>query len=170
MPADDPHAVWTIKPVDRPVGANDVGVVAWRLALRTPECPAGREVRSEARVREWLVCRDPTRWRHNSKASPGVAHVQVPRGPPVLQRRCIDRALPACSFTSLRTSYIGLPFLTHSTIRHVFCCSVGATAQPLPYFALPLPDPVLSWLLESPAACHVLFWQVAIFRPREDAM
>ncbi len=100
MPADDPQAVWTIKPVDRPVGANDVGVVAWRLALRTPECPAGREVRSEARVEERLLCRDPTRWRQNSKASPGDAHGQVPRGPPGLQRRCIYGALPACSFTS----------------------------------------------------------------------
>ena len=33
-----------MQPVQRPVGANDVGIVAWRLTLRTPECPAGREV------------------------------------------------------------------------------------------------------------------------------
>jgi acetyl-CoA carboxylase/biotin carboxylase 1 len=31
-------------PVHRPVGANDCGVVAWVLTLRTPECPAGRRL------------------------------------------------------------------------------------------------------------------------------
>jgi len=31
-------------PVSRPVGANECGVVAWVLTLRTPECPAGRRV------------------------------------------------------------------------------------------------------------------------------
>lgn len=41
---DDPSALWDVTPVDRPVGANDVGIVTWRLALRTPECPGGREV------------------------------------------------------------------------------------------------------------------------------
>lgn len=31
-------------PISRPVGANDCGVVAWVLTLRTPECPAGRRI------------------------------------------------------------------------------------------------------------------------------
>jgi len=31
-------------PVDRAVGRNDVGVVAWILTLRTPECPSGRRI------------------------------------------------------------------------------------------------------------------------------
>jgi acetyl-CoA carboxylase/biotin carboxylase 1 len=30
--------------VDRPPGQNDVAMVVWRLWLRTPECPAGREI------------------------------------------------------------------------------------------------------------------------------
>ena len=30
--------------VDRPAGSNDVGVVAWLLTLKTPECPQGRQV------------------------------------------------------------------------------------------------------------------------------
>lgn len=30
--------------VDRPAGQNDVGVVAWLLTLKTPECPQGRQV------------------------------------------------------------------------------------------------------------------------------
>ena len=28
----------------RPIGSNDVGVVAWLLTMRTPECPQGRQV------------------------------------------------------------------------------------------------------------------------------
>ena len=32
-------------PVNRPVGQNDVGMIAWVLTLRTPECPQGRKVR-----------------------------------------------------------------------------------------------------------------------------
>ena len=32
-------------PVTRPVGQNDVGVLAWQLTLRTPECPQGRKAR-----------------------------------------------------------------------------------------------------------------------------
>lgn len=31
-------------PVERPVGQNDVGVIAWELLLRTPEYPQGRKV------------------------------------------------------------------------------------------------------------------------------
>ena len=33
-------------PVQRPTGQNDVGIVAWLLTLKTPECPQGRQVRS----------------------------------------------------------------------------------------------------------------------------
>ena len=33
-------------PVTRPVGQNDVGVLAWQLTLRTPECPQGRKARA----------------------------------------------------------------------------------------------------------------------------
>ena len=33
-------------PVQRRVGQNDVGIVAWELSLRTPECPQGRKVSS----------------------------------------------------------------------------------------------------------------------------
>ena len=32
-------------PVDRPTGQNDVGIVAWLLTLKTPECPQGRQAR-----------------------------------------------------------------------------------------------------------------------------
>lgn len=31
-------------PTDRPSGQNDVGIVAWLLTLKTPECPQGRQV------------------------------------------------------------------------------------------------------------------------------
>ncbi|KAK9799384.1 hypothetical protein WJX73_008409 [Symbiochloris irregularis] len=31
-------------PVERPVGQNDVGVIAWELLLRTPEYPQGRKI------------------------------------------------------------------------------------------------------------------------------
>lgn len=30
--------------VSREVGQNDVGIVAWLITLKTPECPAGRQV------------------------------------------------------------------------------------------------------------------------------
>lgn len=30
-------------PIDRPSGQNDVGIVAWLLTLKTPECPQGRQ-------------------------------------------------------------------------------------------------------------------------------
>ena len=30
--------------VQRPTGSNDVGMVAWHMTLRTPECPQGRQV------------------------------------------------------------------------------------------------------------------------------
>lgn len=30
--------------VDRGAGQNDVGIVAWLLTLKTPECPQGRQV------------------------------------------------------------------------------------------------------------------------------
>lgn len=41
-----PHAAWPMRSVSRPVGENNVGVVAWQLTLRSPECPQGRQVRS----------------------------------------------------------------------------------------------------------------------------
>jgi len=37
-------------PVTRPVGQNDVGVLAWQLTMRTPECPQGRKVRAAGLV------------------------------------------------------------------------------------------------------------------------
>ena len=33
-----------VRLVDRPMGRNTIGVVAWLLLLRTPECPDGRQV------------------------------------------------------------------------------------------------------------------------------
>ena len=30
--------------VSRPVGQNDVGMIAWTLTFKTPECPQGRKV------------------------------------------------------------------------------------------------------------------------------
>lgn len=33
-----------LTPVNRPASQNDVGIVAWVLTLRTPECPQGRQV------------------------------------------------------------------------------------------------------------------------------
>ena len=36
----------SVQLVDRPMGRNTVGVVAWLLLLRTPECPQGRQVSS----------------------------------------------------------------------------------------------------------------------------
>ena len=37
-------------PIDRPSGQNDVGIVAWLLTLKTPECPQGRQACSEDQV------------------------------------------------------------------------------------------------------------------------
>lgn len=33
-----------VLPVERDIGVNDVGIVAWLLTLRSPECPQGRKV------------------------------------------------------------------------------------------------------------------------------
>ena len=45
MPAGGTHqAPKPMVPVNRPVGQNDVGMIAWVLTLRTPECPQGRKV------------------------------------------------------------------------------------------------------------------------------
>ena len=33
-----------LKVVERPIGQNDIGIVAWVLTLRSPECPTGRKV------------------------------------------------------------------------------------------------------------------------------
>jgi hypothetical protein len=55
-PTEDARAPWTVTTVDRPIGGNDVGIVAWRLALRTPECPGGREVRCLLRISPMLMC------------------------------------------------------------------------------------------------------------------
>lgn len=33
-----------LTPVSRPAAQNDVGIVAWVMNLRTPECPQGRQV------------------------------------------------------------------------------------------------------------------------------
>ena len=38
--------------VSRPVGQNDVGMIAWTLTLKTPECPQGRKVRARRSNRE----------------------------------------------------------------------------------------------------------------------
>ena len=34
----------SVQLLERPMGINTVGVVAWLLLLRTPECPQGRQV------------------------------------------------------------------------------------------------------------------------------
>ena len=45
MPPGGTHqAPKPMVPVNRPVGQNDVGMIAWVLTLRTPECPQGRKV------------------------------------------------------------------------------------------------------------------------------
>ena len=46
-PADGgrPHGPRRVRLVSRPVGENTVGVVAWQLTLKSPECPQGRQVR-----------------------------------------------------------------------------------------------------------------------------
>ncbi|KAL6044996.1 acetyl-CoA carboxylase [Balamuthia mandrillaris] len=40
----DSQAENGLKEVQRPIGKNDIGMVAWRLELFTPECPKGRQV------------------------------------------------------------------------------------------------------------------------------
>ena len=35
-----------VKMVQRPIGENDIGIVAWVLTLHSPECPSGRKVQS----------------------------------------------------------------------------------------------------------------------------
>ena len=40
------HAAWHMQAVSRPVGENSVGIVAWQLTLKSPECPQGRQVRT----------------------------------------------------------------------------------------------------------------------------
>ena len=35
-----------LQPVTRPIGQNDVGIVAWIMTLKSPECPTGRRVAS----------------------------------------------------------------------------------------------------------------------------
>ena len=48
MSADDASgSAGSMVPVDRKVGLNDVGIVAWMLTLRSPECPQGRKVGGE---------------------------------------------------------------------------------------------------------------------------
>ena len=43
--------------VDRSPGQNDVGIVAWLLTLKTPECPQGRQVRyNMATSADSLLC------------------------------------------------------------------------------------------------------------------
>ncbi len=39
------HAAWQMPPVSRAIGGNSIGVVAWQLTLKSPECPQGRQVR-----------------------------------------------------------------------------------------------------------------------------
>ena len=41
-----------VERVDRPAGQNNVGMVAWLLVLKTPECPQGRQVSSPVRLIE----------------------------------------------------------------------------------------------------------------------
>ena len=45
--------------VERPMGRNTVGVVAWLLLLRTPECPQGRQVSSMSAPLN-LTCKSST--------------------------------------------------------------------------------------------------------------
>ena len=41
----EPWQAVPLAPVSRPIGCNDVGIVAWTMTLKTPECPTGRRVR-----------------------------------------------------------------------------------------------------------------------------
>lgn len=42
--AENPDAPPTLVPTDRSPGLNDVGMVAWRCTMYTPECPSGRDI------------------------------------------------------------------------------------------------------------------------------
>lgn len=44
-------------PVARPVGQNDVGIVAWELTLKTPECSLGRKVSQLLYKAVYITCR-----------------------------------------------------------------------------------------------------------------
>lgn len=46
-------------PVDRPSGQNDVGIVAWLLTLKTPECPQGRQASTHSCPR--------SKWQYDAK-------------------------------------------------------------------------------------------------------
>ena len=46
-----------LKPVTRPIGQNDVGIVAWTMTLKSPECPTGRRVASHMTFLRVLVSR-----------------------------------------------------------------------------------------------------------------
>ena len=48
-----PQAAWHMRPVSRPVGENSVGVVAWQLTLKSPECTQGRQVCSPYHANKW---------------------------------------------------------------------------------------------------------------------
>lgn len=76
-PTEDARAPWAVAPVERPIGGNDVGIVAWRLALRTPECSGGREVRiQEQHACDVPVCAivsKPQRQSSRKAAVPAVA-------------------------------------------------------------------------------------------------
>ena len=50
--------------VDRGAGQNDVGIVAWLLTLKTPECPQGRQVLPPTSL---AFTRHSARCRKNSK-------------------------------------------------------------------------------------------------------
>ena len=76
VPTEDARAPWAVAPVDRPIGGNDVGIVAWRLALRTPECPGGREVRTQERhACEMPVCAFVSRPQPQPSRKPAVPAV-----------------------------------------------------------------------------------------------
>ena len=61
MPAGGTHqAPKPMVPVDRSWGQNDVGMIAWVLTLRTPECPQGRKVRPSRHLLP-RIC--PLSWR-----------------------------------------------------------------------------------------------------------
>jgi hypothetical protein len=47
---DDPDVV--MLPIEREAGLNDVGMVAWLVRLKSPECPTGREL--------VIICNDIT--------------------------------------------------------------------------------------------------------------
>ena len=49
----EPWTAVPLAPVSRPIGRNDVGIVAWTMTLKTPECPTGR------RVSPFACCESP---------------------------------------------------------------------------------------------------------------